>query len=58
MMRGSAASEVMTPGEPPLTLALGRPKATVLVKLKLSARICNLMRSVNEKVRDRETSRS
>jgi len=26
MIRGSAASDVITPGEPPLTLAFGRPE--------------------------------
>ena len=58
MIRGSAASDVITPGEPPLTFALGRPNATVLVRLNASARNCSLIRSVIVKLREIETSRS
>ena len=56
-MRGSAASEVITPGDPPLTFAFGNPKATVFVRLNASARNCSLIRSVMTKLRETETSR-
>jgi hypothetical protein len=55
-MRGSAASDVITPGEPPLTLEFGNPNATVLVRLNASARNWSLNRSVRANVRDSEAS--